>query len=101
MSRKTVYLLNIGEYAPELTCLTYPTIGAYAERIGAEILTIRDRKFPEWPVTYEKLQIHDLARRREDDWSIYIDSDTLVHPELPDVTDLIPRDTVAHNGRDF
>jgi hypothetical protein len=99
--RKTVYLLNIGDYAPELTCLTYPTIGAYAERIGAEILTIRDRKFPEWPVTYEKLQIHDLARRRGDDWAIYIDSDTLVHPELPDVTDLIPRDTVAHNGRDF
>lgn len=98
---KTIYLLNIGDYAPELTELTYPTIYGYAERIGAEVVIITERKFRKWPVVYEKLQIHELAKRRGDDWAIYIDSDALIHPELPDVTDLIPMDTVAHNGHDF
>lgn len=99
--RKTVYLLNVDDYAPELTALTYPRIAFYADKIGAEICTITARKFPDWDLDYEKLQIHELARERDDDWSIYIDSDALVHPELPDITALIPRDTVAHNGADF
>jgi hypothetical protein len=99
---KTIYLLNIGgSYAPELTALTYPHIEAYARKIGADIHVIDERRFPDWDTDYEKLQIYDLASEREDDWSIYIDSDALVHPELPDVTTLIPRDTVAHNGADF
>lgn len=104
--RKTIYTLNIGfgtpsAYAPEITELTYPLIAAYADRMGAEFLVIDQRKFPTWPVTYEKLQIYDLAQRREDSWSIFVDSDALVHPETIDFTQHIPRDTVAHNGSDM
>ena len=99
--KKTIYLLNIGQYAPELTALTYPHIGYYANKIGAETYVIDTRKFPEWDVSYEKLQIYELAQQRGDEWAIYIDSDALVHPELPDVTELLPMDTVAHNGADF
>ena len=99
--RKTVYLLNIGDYAPEVTELTYPTIYAWADRIGAEVIVIRHRAYKDWPLTYEKLQIHGIAKGRNDDWAIYIDSDTLVHPELPDITDLIPRDHVCHNALDW
>lgn len=96
---KTIYLLNIGNYAPELTELTYPYIERYAEKIGAGITVIDERKFPDWDLDYEKLQIYELGK--DSDWNIYIDSDALVHPELPDVTELIPRDTVAHNASDF
>jgi hypothetical protein len=99
--QKTIYLLNINDYEPEITAITYPRIEAYAERIGAQVYRITERKFHEWPVTYEKLQIHELARKHRDDWAIYIDSDALLHPELPDVTDLVPRDHVAHNANDF
>ena len=99
--KKTIYLLNIGDYAPELTALTYPHIEFYARKIGAEIHIIDARKFPEWDVSYEKLQIYELAKQRGDDWAIYIDSDALVHPDLPDITELLPLDTVAHNGADF
>ena len=42
-----------------------------------------------------------LAKEHEDDWAIYIDSDTLVHPELPDITDILPADHIAHNAIDF
>jgi hypothetical protein len=100
-SQKTIYLLNIGDYAPEICELTYPTIYAYAAKCGAGITEIRERKFHEWPLTYEKLQIGTLAREAGDDWAIYIDSDTLVHPELPDITELVPSDHVCHNAVDF
>jgi hypothetical protein len=98
----TVYLLNLGgTYAPELTSLTYPHIERWADKIGAEVCLITERRFPDWDPDYEKLQIYELAEQRQDRFSIYIDSDALVHPELPDITALIPRDTVAHNGADF
>ncbi len=37
----------------------------------------------------------------QNDWNFYIDADALVHPETPDMTQLIPRDTVAHCGCDM
>jgi hypothetical protein len=99
--KKCLYLLNIDNYAPEVTALTYPLIKRYAHKIGAEIVQITERKFPDWPITYEKLQIHRLAQETRADWNIYIDSDALVHPECIDWTNHIPRDTIAHNGIDF
>lgn len=99
--RKTLYTLNIDNYAPEITRITYPLLRHYAAKCGAEFYVITERKFPEWPVTYEKLQIYELSARRGDDWSIYLDSDALVHPETLDWTNYLPADTVAHNGTDF
>jgi len=98
---KSIYLLNINNYAPELTALTYPFIEEYANKIGAEIYKITERRFPEWDVDFEKLQIYELSKERGDEWSIYIDSDALIHPETLDVTELLSKDTVAHNGADM
>jgi hypothetical protein len=98
---KTIFALNINEYSPEITALTYPLIEAYARKIGADFHIIRERKFPEWPVTYEKLQIYELAQQMETDWNIYIDSDCLVHPDTPDLTVMLPRDTVGLWAVDF
>jgi len=99
--RKTLYTLNVNGYAPEITKRTYPLLRYYAEKIGAEFFVIDSRKFPDWPVTYEKLQIKELAKERGDEWSFYIDSDALVHPETLDWTCYIPKNTVAHNGVDM
>lgn len=93
--------MNIDNYAPEITEITYPLIKHYAKKIGADFHIIDERKFPEWPVTYEKLQIHELAKKHKNDWNIYIDSDALVHPETIDWTVYMNKDTVAHNGNDF
>jgi hypothetical protein len=98
--KKTIYVLNINNYGPALTKLTYPFIEFYADKIGADVYTITERKFPDMPVTYEKLQIYELAKKHGNDWNIYIDSDTLVNPILPDVTQMIPKDTVMHWGED-
>lgn len=99
--KKTVYTLNIDDFAPEITDITYPLIRHYAHKIGADFHMITERKFPDWPVTYEKLQIFELGRMHKNDWNIYIDSDALVHPETIDWTAYLTKDTVAHNGVDF
>ena len=99
--KKTVFLLNVGNYAPEITSMTYPLIERWAKKIGAGIHVISERKFPEWDLGYEKLQIYELSREMGNDWNIYIDSDAVVHPELPDFTEMVPMDTVVHNGVDL
>lgn len=98
---KTIFLLNIGDFAPEITRLTYPFIRCYADRIGAEIRMITERKFPDWPMTYEKMQIYELAQEIGGDWFLYIDSDALIHPEFLDITSHLPMDTVACYSRDI
>lgn len=97
--KKTVFTLNIGNYEPEITALTYPFLQAYAEKIGADFHIITERKFPDFPPVYEKLQIFELGR--DNDWNIYFDSDALVHPDLFDVTNHLPKDTVLHWGNDM
>ncbi len=97
--RKTLWTLNVGNYAPEICAITYPLLKGYAEKIGAEFRVITERRFPDFPVVYEKLQIRELGR--DSDWNVYIDSDALIHPDLYDVTEVLPRDTVAHWGSDF
>jgi len=96
--KKQIFLLDINHYQPEITALTLPFIKVWAEKIGADIFTITERKFPDWPVTYEKMQIYELAQQIGADWNIYIDLDTLIHPECPDFTAHLDKSVVAiHN----
>jgi len=98
--KKTVFTLNIGNYAPELTAITYPLMKAYAHKIGAEFFEITERKFPNWPLTYEKLQIYELGKRLQNDWNIFFDADCMIHPCMPDWTIYLKKDTIAHWGSD-
>jgi hypothetical protein len=79
--------------------MTYPLLKLYAKKIGATFHQITERKFPGWPIVYEKLQIKELAK--DQDFVCYYDSDALIHPETPDWSDHLPPHTVAHNGLDW
>ena len=82
--KKTIFLLRINDYSPEICALTYPLIRRYAQKIGAEIFEITKRRWPDWPVVYEKLQIFYLAQELQSEWQIYFDADTLIHPDMPE-----------------
>ncbi len=97
-TKKVVWTLDVGRYDSEITALTYPLFRRYAARIGAEFRIIEERRYPDFPAAYEKLQIHDLGRGN--DWNIFFDADALVHPDTPDFTELIGKETVIHNGVD-
>ena len=100
--KKTIYTLDLdNKYPKSVTDLTYPLMKLYADKIGAEFHIISERKFPDWPATYEKFQIYELAQEHNNDWNIFLDCDALVHPDTPDITNIIPFNTVAHHGVDY
>jgi hypothetical protein len=99
--KKTLYTLCVNGFAPEVTALTFPLMQRWADKIGAEFVIIDSRKFEDFPVTYEKFQIFNLAQERNDDWSIFFDADTLIHPDYYDPTILLSKDTTFSNGTDF
>jgi hypothetical protein len=97
--RKVVFTLNVNGYSPEITAITFPLMRYYAKKIGAEFRVIESRRFPSWPIVYEKMQIYDFGRDYH--WIIFFDADTLVHPECIDFTCFLDEDTCAHNGQDM
>lgn len=46
---KVLFTLNIDNYAPAITELTYPLLYSYADKIHADFHVIRQRRFPDWP----------------------------------------------------
>jgi len=93
----TVYTLYLNDYLGEVAELTLPTIGSWAKRIGANFQLISTRKFEGWPITYEKLQLHQLMQENKDDWSIHVDADMLLHPDLPNLLEnLMPGEIGVH-----
>lgn len=96
--KKLVLTVNINNFAPEITRLTYPLLRRYAHKVGAEFRVISERKFPEWPIEVEKLQAYELGQGY--DWIYVIDSDAVIHPDMIDPTFFMAFDTVAHNGND-
>lgn len=96
---RCVWTLNIDNYAPEITAVTYPWIKYYADKIDADFRIINERKWPGAPTTYEKLQL--FTEGEAYDWNIYIDSDALIHPDMFDVTRHIKPDTVLQYGSDL
>jgi hypothetical protein len=102
METKEVFTLNIGNWAPEVTALTLPLLEAYAKRIGAGFHVIAERKFPDMPITYEKFQLFELTKQIKADWYIFWDADTLIHPNVPDFTPMLTKDTTcAAHASDF
>jgi hypothetical protein len=102
-SKKTVFTLNLDpDKYREITDMTYPLLKEYARKIEADFHVISERKFPEFKSpTYEKCQVYQLAQDMNNDWNIFFDCDALVHPDTPDITNLLSKDTVLHNGSDF
>jgi len=88
MKDKAVFILNIGNYFPELTQLTKPLIEAYAKKIDADLIEIKERKFEgHIPCTYEKLQVHELGMHY--DWCIFTDLDNIILPGTIDFTKIL------------
>lgn len=90
--KKTLYTLAVNDYAPQITAITFPLLKNWANKIGAEFFVIKDRKYPDLPPVYEKFQIYDLSKEHDNDWNIFLDADTLVHPDMFDVTAILSKD---------
>jgi hypothetical protein len=90
---KVIWAVRVNNYQPELCKVTFPTIEAYAKRIGAEFRAITERRWPSASPAYEKLQAFYLGAGN--DWNIILDADILVKDGMHDVTAAVPPDHVA------
>lgn len=99
--KKTLYTLNINNFMPELTEVTFKWMDIYAKKIGAKFEIITERKFPDMPPNYEKFQIYELNKKNGDDWSIFFDADAIIHPDCVDWTIFTGKDTVIGYDKDF
>jgi hypothetical protein len=89
---KCVHVLATDGYAPALCAITLPTIRDYAKRIGADFNLITTRKFPTFPINYERLQIYEAGK--DYDWNITIDADMVIGKGLHDITSNAPENIV-------
>ncbi len=99
--KKTLFTLCVDNFEPEITELTFPLMKGYADKIRADFHIIKERKFPDFPPVYEKLQIYTLGKEMQNDWNFFLDADALIHPDTIDFTEALPKDTVMHHGKDF
>lgn len=96
--KKVLWTLVVNGYSKAITELTFPYMQRFADKIGADFRVISERKFPDFPAVYEKLQIRTLGEGN--DWNMFLDADALVHPDMFDLMAHLPRDTVMHHGAD-
>jgi hypothetical protein len=80
--KKLIHCVYINDFFPELWKLTLPTIKQYAYSIGAELNIITERKFPQWHINYEKVQVYEDGKYA--DANFLIDADILIHKDFPD-----------------
>jgi hypothetical protein len=90
--KKLIHVVYINDYFPELWEMCYPSIKNYAHRIGAEINVITKRKFPEWHINYEKMQVYEDGKYA--DANFLLDADVLIHSQFPDFSNGI---TLSHH----
>jgi hypothetical protein len=92
--RKIIYTMVINDYASEIVEITRPALEHWAKKIDAEIKVISKRKFLDKPVTYEKFQLYEMAKKDPADWHIFVDADAYIKNDFLDITELVPKTNV-------
>ena len=96
--KKALVTLDIN-YNNDITSLTYPYMKRYADKIDADLIIIKDRKYPDFSINMEKFQLYEISKNY--DWTIFIDADALVHPNCPDFTEIFNKNEVIFNRYDY
>jgi len=88
---KAVVTLTTGKHYEMIATLSHPTLKAYAMRIGADFIVIRepDVELPHW----NKYQLRGLLDRY--DRIIYLDTDLIVRDDCPDLFEMVPEDRIG------
>ena len=96
--KKQIITINIDNYCPEITKLTFPNMERFAQKTGADFNIITTRAF-NIATNYEKFQLRKLSKGY--DWTLYLDADCLINPDIPDFTEFTPKDTTLIHGFDY
>ena len=97
--KKLIVTMCMNNWEPEITSQTYPLMRLHAAKIGADFKIIDQRKNKHDPMCYERFQIYDMVD--DYDWIIQLDADLLMHPDMPDVTEFLSKDTILISTWDW
>ena len=97
--KKLIVTMCIGDWEPEITAQSFALMKFHAKKIKADFLVIDQRKFPDKPLCFERFQIRDLVDHY--DWIIQLDADLLMHPDMPDVTEMVTKETILMSMWDW
>jgi len=105
MNKHLVLTIAVGDVYEKMAEYTHPSIKAYAEKIGADFICIDKNSCstPHWEkfnAIYNYLNKYDRI--------LYIDTDTLIRKDCPDIFAAVPKDKLAifnempwTNGRQY
>lgn len=88
-----VHFITIRDPSLRHQDISLPMVKDYAKKIGADLNLISERKFPDFPVYYEAMQIFESGKKYE--WNLYLQPGGLLGEQLPDVTEYCPHDAVS------
>jgi hypothetical protein len=100
--KKMLVTLAIDNYAPAITSITFPLLKHWAQKHRYDFHVITERKLSQTaPPVMEKFQCYHLIQKHECEYMIFIDADAMVHPDMYDPWEHIPKDHCFHNGHDM
>jgi lipopolysaccharide biosynthesis glycosyltransferase len=86
--KKAIVSAAFGEFYDRMAQLTYPSFRKYANKVGADFIALRDRKFTHLTSHLEKFQLYDVLG--EYDVAVWIDCDALVSYHACSIFDAVP-----------
>jgi alpha-N-acetylglucosamine transferase len=107
MLKTAIVTLCIGEFYEKMGEVTHPMFSAYADKIGADFIVLKEDKInrevnknanentdQKSPIfCYEKFQIGELLDMY--DRVCFLDTDMIMHPDTPNIFDVVPIDMVG------
>lgn len=91
MKKNLVLTLAVGDVYQKMANYTHPTIKGYAEKIGADFISID--KTNASSAHWEKFQIFHLLNKYER--IIYLDTDTIVRNDCPNLFEIVPKESIG------
>ncbi len=88
-----IVTIVIGDKYERVASVSLPTVRAYADRVGAAMVVLRERAFPEYQFYWEKFQAATLLERHSR--VLWVDADAIIRESAPSVFDQVPEGTFA------
>ena len=88
-----ILTIAVGKDYEEMSAITHPSIKAYADKIGAEFMCIKEKKLANTTPHWDKFQIYDLLDKY--DRILYLDTDLIIREDCPDLFLEVPNNKLG------
>jgi lipopolysaccharide biosynthesis glycosyltransferase len=91
-AKNLILTIAYGDHYSKLKDITHPSIQAYADKIGADFISITEKKISATSIHWEKFQIFDLLNTYHR--ILFIDTDIIIRDDAPNLFEYVCHDTI-------